>query len=60
MKITIDLNDTLIESTVRSIMDNFPEASCGSELSCVGWHYEPMNFTFKDGEGKTFFSVKNN
>lgn len=51
---TIEIPDELVEKIVRGIMDNFPEASVGCELRCVGWKYDTMEFEFIDGDGKSF------
>ncbi len=50
MKIQIELPDTLVETVVRGIMDNFPEASQGSSLHCYSWKYDAMTFGFFDEE----------
>lgn len=47
--------DALIETVVRGIMENFPEASAGNALVCSRWQYEEWNFRFVDCEdGKTY------
>lgn len=48
MKILIP--DSVVESVVKGIMENFPEASYGCALTCMGWRYEAWNFTFQDAE----------
>lgn len=40
------MNPEQIEIVVRSIMYNFPEASIC--MGCVGWKYEPLEFSFMD------------
>lgn len=50
MTLQIEISNDLVESTVRGIMENFPEASVGSSLMCIGWKYDEMEFLFKDGE----------
>ena len=50
MEIKVPIEDTLVEKIVRGIMDNFPEASAGSALRCVGWRYDDMRFVFQDCE----------
>lgn len=43
------------EKMVRSCYENFPEASYGSSLECVGWHYAKFIFNFIDHEtGKKY------
>lgn len=55
MKIQIEIPDTLVETTVRSIMDNYPEASQGNSLHCTGWKYDACLFNIEDGEtGKKY------
>lgn len=50
MKIIIDLPDEQAEKLVRSVFDNFPEASAGSALQCVSWKYDEFKFVFHDEE----------
>ncbi len=55
MKITLEIPDSIVEETVKGIMENFPEASQGSVLKCVGWKYEAdslsdWTFIFLDEE----------
>ena len=50
MKITTEIPDNVVETVVQSIMENFPEASQGSVLHCLGWKYKEMNFMFFDEE----------
>jgi len=53
MQITI--SQPVIDQVVRGIMENFPEASQGCALRCVGWKYDAMRFRFEDGEtGETY------
>lgn len=43
------------EQMVRGLYQNFPEASSGSALRCVGWKYDAFIFKFIDEEtGKTY------
>jgi hypothetical protein len=46
----INVPDKLIKKTISSIMENFPEASYGGSLRCIGWNYQKMQFDFVDGE----------
>jgi hypothetical protein len=48
---------TNAEKMVRELYENFPEASTGSALRCVGWKYEAFKFWFIDEEdaGKKYF-----
>jgi len=46
MKITIEINDKTVESVVKGIMANFPEASQGSSLECIDWNYKNWLFGF--------------
>lgn len=48
--ITISIPDSLVESTVKSIMENFPEASAGCAMMCTDYDYEGWHFEFHDGE----------
>ena len=50
MKIITDIPDNVVEEIVKSIMENFPEASSGSALVCTGWKYDKWKFTFVDTE----------
>jgi hypothetical protein len=50
MKLATEIPDSLVESTVKSIMENFPEASQGSALRCVSWRYDAWLFKFADDE----------
>ena len=55
MKIEVEIRDFLVETIVKSIMENFPEASSGCALGCIGWKYDAMKFTFQDFEdGKIY------
>lgn len=38
------------EQMVRELYQNFPEASAGSALQCVGWKYDAFLFDFLDEE----------
>ncbi len=58
MKLTKNIPQNVIEQIVTGIMENFPEASSGCELACVGWRYAALNFRFKDSEGKSFLIGK--
>ncbi len=49
-QVTFSIPSVLVESTVKSIMENFPEASAGSALRCVNWRYEQWQFKFWDEE----------
>lgn len=47
------MNNT--ERMVRSLYENFPEASSGSALQCIGWKYQAFKFNFIDTEdGKKY------
>lgn len=51
----IQISNELTESTVRGIMDNFPEASHGCALRCIAWKYDEWSFRFLDEEsGKEY------
>jgi hypothetical protein len=56
MQITIP--DNLIEKLIGGIMNNFPEASAGNALACIGWRYfdtkhpDGARFVFSDGDMK--------
>jgi len=50
--IQITLPDTLVETVVRGIMENFPEASNGCSLVCTKWKYDAWQFRFEDFEGE--------
>jgi len=39
-----------IDEIIKSAMENYPEASSGNCLRCLGWNYEKMEFTFLDEE----------
>lgn len=41
---------TNAEKMVRELYQNFPEASSGSALRCVGWQYKAFKFYFVDDE----------
>ena len=47
----IEIPDSIVESTVKSIMENFPEASQAFE--CRRWRYETWEYIFYDYETKT-------
>jgi len=52
---TIKIPDAVAEQVVKGIMENFPEASNGSALVCVGWRYDAWQFTLEDSEsGKSY------
>jgi hypothetical protein len=57
MNITIAIPDSLIESTVKSIMANFPEASQGNALVCDGWNYDAWLFGFQDMEEDRHYTL---
>jgi hypothetical protein len=50
MDITISIPDSLVESTINSIMENFPEASYGHVLQCNAFNYDGSRFGFLDVE----------
>lgn len=50
MQIKLIIPDELVESVVKDIMCNFPEASQGSALVCTRWKYDKWDFLFKDDE----------
>lgn len=50
MKITLEIKDSLVETVVQNLMENFPEASQGSVLSCIGWNYKDWLFGFVDDD----------
>ena len=53
MKIEFDFPDSLIETVVRGMMDNYPEAS--ATLACRELDYEQCHFRFLYHEtGKTY------
>ena len=53
MKITVTNQEA--ETFVKSAFENFPEASQGSSLQCVGWKYADFVFKFVDSEtGKRY------
>jgi hypothetical protein len=48
MEVTLKLPDELVLKIVTGIMENFPEASAGNSLRCVGWRYKDLRFVFND------------
>lgn len=55
MKLTVEIPDNVIEEVVKGIMENFPEASSGCALRCIGWRYDDWKFEFQDTEdGKKY------
>ena len=50
----VGMSDDLAEYVVKNIMENFPEASAGSSLRCIGWHYDQWEFIFEDDEGTKY------
>lgn len=51
----IKVTDQEAEAFVKSAFQNFPEASNGSALVCIGWKYELFIFKFMDQEtGKKY------
>ena len=46
----METKDMTAEQMVRELYQNFPEASAGSALRCVGWKYEAFLFYFEDEE----------
>jgi hypothetical protein len=50
MKLEVNIPDTLVAAVIEGIMENFPEASSGSALVCVGWKYDDWAYKFRDTE----------
>ena len=50
MSVTITIPDSVTESVVQGIMENFPEASSGCALVCIRWRYDDWKFRFEDTE----------
>ncbi len=48
--LTITIPADVIEQVVKDIMANFPEASAGCALCCIGWKYDEWRFRFEDGD----------
>src|SRR5438874_1225159 len=48
IKIEYEISDDLVETIVRGIMENFPEASGGMSLGCTYFNYDHWKFTFRD------------
>lgn len=48
--VTVTIPGQIVESTVKGIMENYPEADRGNSLYCIGWDYDNWKFTFVDGE----------
>lgn len=57
MKLTIEIPDSLVESTIKSMMENFPEASYGNALVCDGWKYDAWLFGFQDVEEDRHYTL---
>lgn len=53
MKLTLEIADTKIETLIRDLFDNFPEAA-GSGVcpTCVDYDYKGFRFSFQNDEGK--------
>ncbi len=49
----IEIPDELVESVVKSMMENFPEASQDCALVCTKWKYDDWRFEFADTEDPT-------
>lgn len=56
--VTIKIPETTVKAVIKGIMDNFPEASNGCSLRCVGWHYKTLEFEFIDEESGKRYAVK--
>lgn len=54
---TITFSNKLAESVVKGIMENFPEASNGNALHCVGWKYAKWEFKFADDESGLVYKL---
>jgi hypothetical protein len=53
--ITIELPDDLVENTVKSILENYPEAGQGLAIQCTRWNYDNGILSFRDAEsGKAY------
>jgi len=52
MKIQCEISESLIETILRGIMENFPEAS--GVLTCIRWKYDEWQFKFVDEDEKTY------
>lgn len=50
MKIELTIPDELVESTVKSILENYPEAGSGNAIKCTRWKYDKWEYTFVDEE----------
>lgn len=48
--IALTLPDSLVETVVRGMMDNYPEAGNGCALVCTQWKYDACLFLFEDQE----------
>jgi hypothetical protein len=59
MKLQIEIPDGVVEKVIRGIMENFPEASNGCALRCIGWQYETMSFDFYDDEETKRYNITN-
>jgi hypothetical protein len=57
MKIIVKLTQEEKEKLVREAFENFPEASAGSALVCVGWKYDDFIFKFEDQETGNKYTV---
>lgn len=57
MKIQLDIPDSLVRKIITGIMENFPEASGGNSLLCIGWKYEALEFKFVDSEEEKKYNV---
>ncbi len=55
MKVSIEIDESIVERVVKNIMENFPEASKGCALVCIKWGYDAWQFDFEDEEtGKRY------
>jgi len=50
--VVFGFTDEEFEKLAEDIWGNFPEASSGSALQCVGWNYKEWKFSFVDSEAE--------
>ena len=56
MDLAIQIPETLIETLIKSVMENCPE--CSSSLTCVGWKYEECKYKFVDDEDGQKYTIQ--
>src|SRR6266404_2544682 len=57
MKIEIEIPDSLIDTVIQGIMENYPEAGAGNSLKCTKYRYDALKFTFEDEESGKYYSL---